>query len=185
MIKPMQIRVHGWLLVLSTTVMAVMLLTGIARAKNNNMHFDGTLVAEPCELDPKTTDIMLDFGTVTDKFLYLNTRTHSQPFTINLLACDTTVSNTAIFTFKGMERSELPGLLALSKGAASGIAIGIESSGGTPLPFNKSTPGFHLTAGATAITMKSYVMGEPTAIQNHSLGRGEFTAVATFEIEYP
>lgn len=183
--KQMRVRDHGWLLVLSTTVIAVVLLTGIARAKNNNMHFDGTLVAEPCELDPNTTDITLDFGTVIDKFLYLNTRTHSQPFTINLLECDTTLSNTAIFTFRGVESSDLPGLLALTKGAASGIAIGMELKDGTPLPFNKSTPGFHLTDGASAITMKSYVEGEPAAIQNHSIGRGDFTAVATFKIDYP
>ncbi|WP_226938248.1 fimbrial protein [Klebsiella aerogenes] len=184
MIKPMRVCNRGWLFVFSTTIIAIM-LTGIVQAKNNNMHFEGTLVAEPCELDPNTTDITLDFGTVIDKSLYLNSRTDSQPFIINLLECDTTLSNSAIFTFRGVESSELPGLLALTKGAASGIAIGMELRNGTQLPFNKSTPGLHLTDGATAITMKSYVEAEPSAIQNHSIGRGGFTAVATFEIEYP
>lgn len=179
------VRHHIWLLVLSTVAMALALQVGTARAKDNNLHFDGTLVADPCVLDPNTTEITLDFGTVIDKYLYLNARTHSQPFTINLLECDTSLGDTAIFTFKGAESSELPGLLALTKGPASGIAIGMELPDGTPLPFNKPTPGFHLTDGATSITMKGYVQGEPRAIQSHSIGRGEFTAVATFEIEYP
>lgn len=156
-----------------------------SQAKDNNLHFDGTLVADPCVLDPNTTAISLDFGTVVDKYLYLNTRTHSQPFTIHLIECDTSLGNSAIMTFKGTESSELPGLLALTQGPASGIAIGMELEDGTPLPFNKATPGFELQDGTTTLTLRGYVQGEPTAIEKQTIGRGDFTAVSTFEIEYP
>ena len=183
----LQRRQH-WLMVLICTIMAITLMAGTAgsaHAKDNNLHFDGTLVADPCELDPNTTDIKLDFGTVIDKYLYLNTRTHSQPFTINLVACDTSLGDEAVFTFKGTESSELPGLLALTQGPASGIAIGMELPDGTPLPFNQPTPQLHLQDGTTSLTFQGYVQGEPTAIQNHSITRGNFTAIATFEISYP
>ncbi|OKB66623.1 exotoxin [Serratia marcescens] len=169
-------------------VMTTVLITGLAgqaQAKDNNLHFDGTLVADPCVLDPKTTDIRLDFGTVVDKYLYLNTRTHSQPFVINLIECDTSLGDTVIMTFKGAESKELPGLLALTSGPAAGIAIGMELDDGHPLPFNKPTPGFALRDGETQLRLRGYVQGEPSALQSHRIGRGEFTAVATFELNYP
>ncbi|HEM8838472.1 TPA: type 1 fimbrial protein [Klebsiella aerogenes] len=181
-------RHHRRLLLLTSVVMAVALMAGTAgevQAKNNNLHFDGTLVADPCELDPNTTDITLDFGTVIDKYLYLNTRTHSQPFTINLIECDTSLGDQVVMTFKGTESSELPGLLALSSGPASGIAIGMELPDGTPLPLNKPAPQQQLNDGTTSLTFMGYVKGEPTALQGHSIVRGNFTAIATFEMDYP
>lgn len=174
---------------LTPVVMASAMILGggnfVRAASDNNLHFDGTLVADPCELDPKTTDIVLDFGTVIDKYLYLNTRTHSQPFTINLIECDISMGKAVMMSFKGLESPELPGLLALTGGAATGIAIGMELADGTPLPFNKPTPAFDLNDGTTRITLQGYVQGEPTALQNRQIGRGEFTATATFELDYP
>ncbi|SQI34326.1 Uncharacterised protein [Serratia plymuthica] len=32
--------------------------------------------------------VVLDFDTVIDKYLYLNTRTHGQPFELHLAQCD-------------------------------------------------------------------------------------------------
>lgn len=155
------------------------------QAKDDNLHFQGVLVSEPCTLDPNTTNIVLDFGTIVDKYLYSYTRTNSQPFTIRLLDCDTTLGSQVIMNFRGTESSELPGLLALSGGLASGVAIGMEMSDGMPLPFNRPTPGFQLVNGTTDVTLKAFVQGEPSALMNHNLGHGEFTAMATFELDYP
>ncbi|QGH61588.1 fimbrial protein [Serratia proteamaculans] len=175
-----------WPRVLPGTLLALsLMMVGQVSAKDNNLLFDGALVADPCVLDPKTTDIELDFGTVIDKYLYLNTRTHSRPFTLNLLECDTQLGSSVVMTFKGTESKELPGLLALTGGSATGVAIGMELDDGRLLPFNKATPGLVLQDGVTALRFKGYVQGEPTALKNHSIGRGDFTAVATFEIEYP
>lgn len=176
---------QGGLVFLTCVFMAIVLMMGTACAKDNNLHFDGTLVAEPCVLDPKTTDITLDFGTVIDKYLYLNTRTHSQPFSINLKECDTSLGDSVVFTFKSTESNELPGLLALTRGTASGIAIGLERSDGTKIEVNKPTKGFALNSGVTTLNFRGYVQREPTALRQHTIGRGEFIAIATFEIEYP
>lgn len=176
---------RGCWLMAGVVLTAALMTGGQVKAKDNNLHFDGTLVADPCVLDPKTQDIRLDFGTVVDKYLYLHTRTHSQPFTINLIECDTRLGDSVLMTFKGTESRELPGLLALTTGPASGIAIGMELDDGTPLPFNKATPKFALQDKSTALQFRGYVQGEPVALQGHSIGRGDFTAVATFELSYP
>ncbi|MGN7915784.1 fimbrial protein [Enterobacter sp. 22466] len=152
---------------------------------NNNLQFDGTLVATPCTLDPDTTTIQLDFGTVSDKYLYINTRTHSKPFSIRLLDCDLTLGKSVVFTFTGTPDKELPELLGLASKPASGIAIGMEQADGTALPINKATPAYQLMTGDNTFTFKGYVQGEPSALQKHSIGRGDFSATATFTLDYP
>ncbi|EPG5720502.1 fimbrial protein, partial [Serratia marcescens] len=115
-----------------------------------NMRFHGTLVAEPCVIQPGDEDIQLDFGTIVDKYLYLNTRTHSQTFALHLTECDLSLGNTVAITFTGTENAKLPGLLALDAGSmASGIGIGLEDSSGKALPLNRASDKFRLNAGNT------------------------------------
>ncbi len=165
-------------------LLTLLMVTGVQAATTDNLRFDGTLVADPCELDPKTTDISLDFGTVIDKYLYLNIRTHSKPIVIRLLGCDLSLGKTVSLTFKGTESLVLPGLLAVNSGGAGGIAIGMELADGTPLPLNKATPLMALTQDTTTLTLMNYVQGEPTAIKDHKIVTGDFTAVATFSLDY-
>lgn len=165
-------------------IMLLLLLLQVkAHAVTDNLRFSGNLVAEPCVLDPTTENIELDFGTIIDKYLYINQRVHSQPFTVRLLECDLSLGNTVSLTFSGTADSELTDMLAIT-GSASGIAIGLESTSGVALPFNKATPMYALTSGTTELVFNGYVQGKPTAIQNHSIGRGEFNAIATFTLNY-
>lgn len=152
---------------------------------DENMRFRGALVAEPCVIPPGEEQIQLDFGTIVDKYLYLNTRTPSQLFTLHLAECDLSLGNTVSVTFSGSENANLPGLLALdSASSASGIAIGLENRDGQALPLNSASDKYRLTAGSNLIALQAYVQGEPQAIQSKTIGRGEFSATATFSLEY-
>ncbi|EPJ9399996.1 fimbrial protein [Enterobacter bugandensis] len=149
------------------------------------LKYTGSLVAEPCVIDPEHEDIVLDFGTVIDKYLYLNTRTQSKPFEIRLADCDLSIGKTVSVIFLGAESLELPGLLAVdSSSEAKGIAIGLETSEARPLAFNKESDKFSLQAGNSRIALKAYIQGEPTAITNKNIARGPISAVATFRLEY-
>ncbi|WP_233475453.1 fimbrial protein [Pseudomonas carnis] len=149
------------------------------------MRFRGALVAEPCVIPPGEENIKLDFGTVIDKYLYLNQRTHGQSFQLHLTECDLSMGNMLKMTFSGMESKALPGLLALDGASqASGIAIGMETAYGQALPLNKSGQGYPLVAGDNVIELKAFVQGEPQALANQSIERGPFQAVATFSLEY-
>ncbi|WP_329503110.1 fimbrial protein [Klebsiella aerogenes] len=150
------------------------------------MDFSGTLVDEPCTVDPADTDIHLDFGTIIQTYLYLNTRTHSQPFTIHLQNCDIdgwTGDATVNTRFEGSESTELPGYLATSD-ASMGVAIGIEEKNGTFLGLGKNSSPQKLADGSVALTFQAYVEGEPTALKNQSITLGDFSATATFFLEY-
>jgi len=155
-----------------------------AQALDNNLHFSGALVSEPCNLDPQTSDISVDFGTVVEKYLYQNTRTLGVPFVVNLTDCDISLGNKVTMTFKGTENSALPGLL-VTTGAATGIAIGMETPEGTALPFNEPTPEYALATGSNQFTLQAYVQGEPAAITQQTITPGDFSAAATFELAYP
>lgn len=149
------------------------------------LKYTGSLVAEPCVIEPGYEDIVLDFGTVIDKYLYLNTRTQSKPFEISLAECDLSIGKTVSVTFLGTESVELTGLLAVnSSSEAKGIAIGLETTEARPLALNKQSDKFALQKGNSRIALKAYIQGEPTSIENKSITRGPFSAVATFRLEY-
>lgn len=155
-----------------------------AQAIDENLKFSGTLVSEPCELDPQTTSLAVDFKSVVVKNLYQYTRTNSVPLTINLTGCDTSLGSLVTITFTGTESTALPGLLAV-EGAATGIAIGMENQDATRLPLNSPSPQLTLAEGTNSFTINAYVTGEPAAIANKTITPGDFTATATFEIAYP
>lgn len=167
------------------TLIGLMLILSQPALAADNMRFHGALVAEPCIIPPGDEKITLDFGTVIDKYLYLNTRTNSQPFDIRLTECDLSLGKTVKVTFSGKENPMLPGLLELEAGSqANGIGIGMETQEGTPLPLNKPGPGFGLVSGANTLTLRAYVQGEPKAITDQTIERGPFNAIATFSLEY-
>lgn len=169
-----------------TALLAVsVLLTGTAFSAEDNVKFDGTLVAEPCVIPPGEEAIILDFGSVINKDLYANQRTRSQPFSIHLTECDPAVAKTVSVTFSGMESEKLPGLLALDAGSeAKGIAIGLETDKGVAQTLNQASPVVDLVSGENLLNWRAYVQGEPDALENKSLTPGGFTATATFALDY-
>ncbi|HID9711677.1 fimbrial protein [Serratia marcescens] len=159
-------------------------VSGMVRAADN-LYMHGALVAEPCVIQPGDEDIQLDFGTVVDKYLYLNQRTLSQPFELRLSECDLSLGKTVSITFKGEENPQLPGLLALAASSeASGIAIGMETAQGRPLPLNSAGGKYPLQNGSTVIAVQAYVRGEPETLAKKTIGRGAFNAIATFNLDY-
>ncbi|QNQ55444.1 fimbrial protein [Serratia liquefaciens] len=154
-------------------------------ATDNNVRFHGALVAEPCVVLPGDEEIPMDFGTIIDKHLYLNTRTQGQAFEIRLAECDLTLGNTVTVMFQGTENPALKGLLAIDGGSvATGIAIGLETPDARPLPLNKESGKYRLQKGSSVIALKAYVQGEPEALSHRSIERGPFSAVATFTLVY-
>lgn len=160
-------------------------LISLTAQSADNMRFHGALVAEPCVIPPGEENIQLDFGTVIDKYLYLNQRTHGMAFTVHLAECDLSLGNMVKVTFSGNENPNLPGLLALAASStASGVAIGMETPEGKALSLNKPGSGYPLQAGDTQLTIHAYVQGEPVALEEHKIGLGSFSAITTFALEY-
>lgn len=167
-------------------ILKLLLFSSVAHAgvtPDTEMQFYGTLVADPCTVAPEDTDITLEFDEIIDKYLYLNTRTHSRPFTIHLIDCDVEGSETVTTHFGGVESATLPGYLAMTD-TSTGAAVGITEADDTFLGLNKDSRPIVLSDGSISLNFKAFIEGEPAAIKNETIKLGEFSATATFYLEY-
>ncbi|KFK95247.1 MULTISPECIES: fimbrial protein [unclassified Serratia (in: enterobacteria)] len=159
-------------------------LSGPASAADN-VRFKGALVAEPCTLRAADENITVDFGSIVEKYLYLNGRTLGEPLVLHLDDCDISLGNMVKLTFSGIENTKLNGLLAISGASQTqGIAIGIETQQGSLVALNSGRYNQGLLAGNNTLSLRAYVQGEPEAIIQKSINPGGFTASATFLLEY-
>lgn len=171
--------------VLAGSVLLAQMLSGAAPAAENNVRLYGALVAEPCVIPAGEETIALDFGSIVDKYLYLNTRTPGRAFSLHLTECDLSLGKAVSITFEGTESAALPGLLAPDGGSvAKGIAIGLETLEAKSVPLNQAMDKFTLQAENNVIPLRAYIRGEPAAITSQSITRGVFTATATFGLSY-
>jgi len=158
---------------------------GCGLALENNLQIAGSLVSQPCRLDPDSAEQVVDFKSVLTKALYSETRTRGVPFTLVLKDCDISRGSSATLTFIGTESWQLPGMLAASGEGGANIAIGIEQKNGVYLPVNTPTPAYRLTAGVNRIELQAFVQADSRAIVHQTLRPGEFSATATFAVSYP
>ncbi len=151
----------------------------------DNLKFKGVLVEGACSIRPGDEDIALELRQITNKYLYLNTRTLGERFELNLEGCDASIANSVTITFSGVPNTQLPGLLALSgSSTASGVGIGIETLQGKPLPVGSASDKHLISDGSHVIALAAYVKGEPQAIANKTIGLGELSAVSMFVLNY-
>lgn len=171
--------------VISGLFITLLMTAQSAQALDNNLQIGGTLVSEPCTLDPAQNTLTVDFGPIIMKGLYKEARTASIPFMITLSDCDTTLGKTVAITLSGDESKALPGMLAAKGTGGSGIAVGLETPEGIGVAINKEMPAYTLQNGATQIPLQAWIEAEPDAIKNQSLIAGEFSATATLDVRYP
>ncbi|MEX7606156.1 fimbrial protein [Enterobacter asburiae] len=172
------------LLTLFPALLASVVIFNVAKAADN-VHFSGALVAEPCTLPDEYSDVQLDFGSVILKSLYQYQRTKSLPFTIRLEECDPSLMSLVSVTFEGTPDDQLSTLLALDPSStAKGVAIGLEQSDGTSLDINKNGQFQQLTQGENTLKFLAYVQIKPDALTNKSVSAGDFSAIATFKLNY-
>ncbi|KVJ82432.1 fimbrial protein [Enterobacter asburiae] len=161
-----------------------MLVLKVARA-DDNVHFSGALVSEPCSLPVADTDIHVDFGSVIEKYLYQNHRTKSQPFSIHLDNCDPSIMKSVSVTFLGTADSELAGTLSMDASSnAKGIVIGFEDSNGVKLPLNEESSYSKLINGSNLLNFNAFIEAKPSAINMGTIAPGDFTATVNFLLNY-
>lgn len=170
---------------ISTLLVGLILSLSANTYAEGNVVMRGALVTEPCVIAPGDETIELDFGSIVDKYLYLNQRTHGQEFKLHLSECDMSLGDTVDIIFSGIESIKLPGLLAVNNDStATGIAIGFETLDGKSLPLNKAVGNYILHEGENVISLKAFVKGEPSALNARTIKKGAFNARTFFVLEY-
>ena len=152
-----------------------------------NVRVTGNLVADSCTLKAGDEKLDVAFLTMSNKDLYVNKRSQGKLFSLHLLDCDPDIAKALKVTFYGDVGTELPGLLLPAikdKDGAAGFAIGMETESGKALPFNETMPAITLDTGNNTLNFKAYVQATPQAIEKKSVTLGEYTAIATFSLDY-
>ncbi|EOZ9390974.1 fimbrial protein [Enterobacter cancerogenus] len=178
--------INGGLLLL-TTLSHAGILRAATELLGGDVRFHGTVVALPCSIVPGSDNLVVDFKQASVKDLYLNTKTRITPFTIHLDNCSTGVFNTVSVIFSGPEDSKLPDHLVITpggQGSASGVGIGLEEMDGTEVKLNRPTTPQSIQSSTMDLNYKAYLQGEPDAVNNKTISFGNFTASATFTLNY-
>lgn len=157
-----------------------------AESGSAEMDFHGSLVAQPCWMNPDFANRVFDMGNIPNADLYYNPHSRMTNFSIVLSGCDfgETGKGTVTTRFEGNESAELPGYLALTP-ANTGAAIGLMTQKGAKLPLGETSAPVQVANGGNILNFTAYVQAEPTALANHTIALGDFTATATFFLEYP
>jgi type 1 fimbria pilin len=161
-------------------------LPGHAEFSGDNLTFSGRLVAEACTLSPDSANVELNLFSISDKQLYRDGRTPGRSITLHLLNCDASHGyNSLSIYFDGPESDKQPGLLSLDSDGIAGVAIGLETTQGSPLPLKTRNAIGRVVEGANDIQFMAYLQADTEAIENHTIGRGEIKqATLTFTLSY-
>ena len=148
----------------------------------SEVRITGILAAEPCLVRPGDEEIQVNFGSIGNKDLY-NQIKKTEPFIIHLDSCDTSIAKSVKVTFSGTATTS--GLLQLNaNSSASGVGIRILDTNGTAVVLNQPTKEQALIDGSNELQYTAYVQAEDDALNNKSIGLGDFNASATFELAY-
>lgn len=158
----------------------------VGSVQASGLSMSGSVRLGACTIHPDDEEMDIPLDEMTDRYFYnYPPRTRGIDFHLRLLNCRISVVDGVKIKFSGVQNAKLPGLLALDPSStASGIAIGIETASGTPLPLETASSEFPLVAGDNTLAFRVYAHGEPEAIANQTIGLGTFSATVTFELEY-
>jgi len=172
----------------SVAVIFISMVPLSVHAENvNEIQYSGTLIVLPCTVEPASESFEVDFGNnINTNDLANGQRHYSQEDIIfKLTDCDTTIGNTISAKFSGVSTTA-NGLLNVDAGSeASGIAIGLETPGGVPLPINnlQVKPVVSIVDGDMIIRLRSYLQTVDITA-SAPIETGYFSATLTYSLNY-
>lgn len=173
---------------LSAALWCFSIFPSLAQAANSNdIQYSGTLIALPCTVDPIYENFGVDFGgNINAKDLIDGQRRYSkEDILFHLTDCDTSLGSTISAKFSGVSTTANGLLNVDASSEASGIAVGLETPSGRPLPINGTqvAPVMPITPGEMTIRVRSYLQAVEGATVV-SMTPGFFTATLTYTLVY-
>ncbi|QNH77499.1 type 1 fimbrial protein [Pseudomonas protegens] len=148
-------------------------------ADDIRLNFSGRLVVPACDLTVENPEQTVKLLASDKKELMSTGKSRATPFHITVTTCATATKIN--IRFKGQEEPLLGGALAIN-GAASGVAIGLESAADKPIAINTDTLTYALSGAAQErLSFNAYLL----KLKDKAIEGGSFSAVANFELTYP
>lgn len=155
-----------------------------------DMAFTGTLLDRPCQLDPTSvTQDVVFMQTALPQFHNAPGRSPEKRFPIRLLNCRAaSIGKIVKVVFSGEAEQGLPGALKVNGVNAGRLAIQlVDVDGQTPLALgdaHRVGNGDVISAEVVTLNFSAYVQATPEALAEKSVQAGDYSAIATFEINY-
>ena len=116
-------------------------------------------------------------------------RGYTKHFQVRLINCyPGTLGKIVQLTFQGAEETKLPGYLAVSGSNAGNLGIGlIDTDGSRLLKLNdvhNHGAGDRVTATELTLKFGAFVQSTPDAMSGRRVVTGNYTATATFQLNY-
>lgn len=176
------------LAIIATTILGSSLAMAADPAQGGKVHFVGTIVNAACAISADSVDQTVKLGEYrTAHFKATGDKSGIVPFNINLVDCDTEVSEKAIVKFNGVADLNDATVLAVSNtangasGAATGVGIEIADAQGKVL-----TPNNIVTSSEYTLNNGNNSLGFSARYKSttDTVTPGEANADATFTISY-
>lgn len=170
-------------------ILCLMLLCLSGRGEAD-MAFTGNLLDRPCQLDPTSaTQDVVFMQTALPQFHHAPGRSPAKRFPIRLLNCQAaSIGKVVKVAFSGEAEQGLPGALKVTGVNAGRLAIQlVDADGQTPLALgdaHRAGNGDVINAEELTLNFSAYVQATPEALAERSVTAGEYSAIATFEINY-
>lgn len=176
------------LVVIQVVILGVMLF--FATETRSDVLLQGNLLDRPCKIDPASQTQNVTF-TETATPLYWSSpgKSAMKTFSVRLTNCyASSVGKVVKLTFNGSEELTLPGYLATTGTNAGRLAIGLVDTDGITLlklgsPHNSSA-GDSVAGSSLDLRFKAFVQATPDAIAQKNVVPGNYSATATFEVNY-
>lgn len=172
---------------ISTCFFFLSLLIATGANAGIDINFKGRFINEACEIDLDSVDQKIEMGTVSKISLYGTGHSDPKTFTLQLRKCDPKLLKTVTISFSGTEDSEQKGMLSLGNAAIKGVALSMNYKEGgiiTPLDIMNNSKKLTLVDGDNSLTLEAYLNASQDAINNNTVGEGQFNIIATFKLNY-
>lgn len=156
-----------------------------AAADTGNIKFIGDITTSACAIGggQQGADMTVTMGSIpTHMFQSVGDRSPETDFTITLIGCDTSVSDTAEISFTPGAGSVINSrLLSLENASgATGVAVGLAEANGQDIVVGGSAVSYSLLDGTNVLNFKAFY--EATAA---TVTAGAANARAVFAVAYP
>lgn len=153
----------------------------------NNMKVYGSLVNEPCTINPSDKELFIDFGEIRLLDIYeRNFEFKKKEVKLVLSDCDLSLASKVKVKFLGTQNNNIPGFLGFNDASANpDLGIGFEYYDGTPVELNTLSNLIPLKQeGRNELKFYTFLKASDNGIANRTIRHGRFTATATFLFEY-
>lgn len=146
---------------------------------STEVKFRGTLIEAGCQISSESEAQEISFPALSPAWFSQHPRSEPRQFNVLLTNCTPESGTTVFITFENQSDPDFPDLFSVT-GEASGIAIALETAGGSPLRNGEKRTLGTITAEEQEFSFNAFIQ----RLTATDITPGNFTSLVNFLVEY-